>query len=104
MNATDSPGRPRRTNLMVGLRNKVREFLAATRNTPYAFRLVWEAGRSAALLGVTLTLLSAVLPAAPQRSRPISSRICATLSPTAGVGASERSTMPNGTPNRCEAS
>ena len=33
-------------------------------------------------------------------SRPISSRMCATESPTAGVGARERSTMPKGTPRR----
>ena len=42
---------------------------------------------------------AAVVPCAPQLSRPISSRICATLSPTAGVGASERSTIPKGTPS-----
>ena len=33
----------------------------------------------------------------------MASRICATLSPTAGVGASDRSTMPKGTPSRSEA-
>ena len=47
---------------------------------------------------------AAVVPGAPTRSRPISSRISATLSPTAGVGARERSMMPNGTPRRLEAS
>ncbi|NLG27785.1 MAG: ABC transporter ATP-binding protein [Chloroflexi bacterium] len=51
-------------NPLKALRNEVREFVAAMRNTPYAFRLVWEAGRSAALVGVALTLISAVLPAA----------------------------------------
>ena len=40
------------------------------------------------------------VPLVPQTSRPISSRIRATLSPTAGVGARERSTMPNGVLSR----
>ena len=43
---------------------------------------------------------AAVVPWAPQVSRPISSRMAATESPTAGVGARERSTMPKGTPRR----
>ena len=43
---------------------------------------------------------AAVVPCVPQTSRPISSRIRATLSPTAGVGARERSTMPNGVLSR----
>ena len=47
---------------------------------------------------------AAVVPWQPQASRPISSRMCATESPIAGVGASDRSTMPNGTPRRWEAS
>ena len=42
---------------------------------------------------------AAVVPGAPMRSTPIASRTRATLSPSAGVGASERSTMPNGTPS-----
>ena len=42
----------------------------------------------------------AVVPWAPHCSRPISSRIWATESPTAGVGARDRSTMPKGTPRR----
>ena len=45
-----------------------------------------------------------MVPGAPQRSRPISSRISATLSPMAGVGARERSTIPKGTPRRLDAS
>ncbi len=40
---------------------------------------------------------AAVVPWVPQISRPISSRIAATESPTAGVGARDRSTMPKGT-------
>ena len=47
---------------------------------------------------------AAVVPHAPQLSSPISSSICATESPTAGVGAKDRSTMPNGTPRRLDAS
>lgn len=43
---------------------------------------------------------AAVVPGAPTRSSPISSRISATLSPIAGVGARERSTIPKGTPRR----
>ncbi|CAN4047927.1 hypothetical protein EJMLMN_EJMLMN_07670, partial [Dysosmobacter welbionis] len=39
---------------------------------------------------------AAVVPWVPQTSRPISSRMRATLSPMAGVGARERSTMPKG--------
>ena len=47
---------------------------------------------------------AAVVPGAPENSRPISSRISPTLSPTAGVGASERSIIPNGTPSLADAS
>ena len=47
---------------------------------------------------------AAVVPCVPQISRPISSRIRATLSPTAGVGARDKSTMPKGVPKRREAS
>ena len=47
---------------------------------------------------------AAVVPGAPQLSSPISSKTLATLSPTAGVGASERSMIPKGTPNRFDAS
>jgi ATP-binding cassette, subfamily B, bacterial len=46
------------------LANQVREFLEALRNSPTAFRLVWETSRRAALIGVFLTLVAAVLPAA----------------------------------------
>jgi ATP-binding cassette, subfamily B, bacterial len=38
--------------------------MEALRNTPEAFRLVWSAGRKAALLGIGLTMVAAVLPAA----------------------------------------
>ena len=47
---------------------------------------------------------AAVVPGAPTRSKPISSRISATLSPIAGVGARDRSMMPNGIFRRLEAS
>ena len=46
---------------------------------------------------------AAVVPCVPTDSRPISSKIKATLSPTAGVGANDKSTMPKGTPSRSEA-
>ncbi len=42
---------------------------------------------------------AAVEPCVPTRSSPIASRMRATLSPSAGVGASDRSTMPKGTPS-----
>ena len=47
---------------------------------------------------------AAVVPWVPQTDRPISSRMRATLSPTAGVGARDRSTMPKGTSRRALAS
>ncbi len=42
----------------------MREFFEALRNTPQAFRLVWSASRIAAIVGIVLTLVAAVLPAA----------------------------------------
>ena len=42
----------------------MREFWEALRNTPEAFRLVWSTSRPAALAGIGLTLIAAVLPAA----------------------------------------
>ena len=47
---------------------------------------------------------AAVVPYAPTTSTPISSIIFATESPIAGVGASDKSTIPKGTPNLLEAS
>ena len=47
---------------------------------------------------------AAVVPWVPHTSRPISSRMRATLSPTAGVGARLRSTMPKGVSSRLLAS
>jgi len=58
MKATPKP------SLAARLRNEVREFWAALRNTPQAFRLVWASSRRAALLGIALTLVAALLPAA----------------------------------------
>ena len=52
----------------------------------------------------SFTPVAAVVPGAPALSSPISSRISATESPIAGVGASERSIIPNGMPSRLEAS
>ena len=47
---------------------------------------------------------AAVVPGAPTCSRPIFSSTSPTESPTAGVGANDRSMMPNGMPRRREAS
>ena len=47
---------------------------------------------------------AAVVPGAPALSRPMASRISATESPMAGVGARERSMMPKGTFRRRDAS
>ena len=47
---------------------------------------------------------AAVVPGAPAYSNPISSKISPTLSPAAGVGARERSIIPNGIPSLLEAS
>jgi len=47
---------------------------------------------------------AAVVPCVPARSNPIASMILATESPGTGVGASERSMMPNGIPSRRAAS
>ena len=47
---------------------------------------------------------AAVVPHAPTCSRPISSRIWATESPMAGVGAKDKSMIPKGTPRAFEAS
>jgi ATP-binding cassette subfamily B protein len=46
------------------LNQQLREFWDALRNTPEAFRLVWAASRPAALTGIGLMLIAAVLPAA----------------------------------------
>ena len=47
---------------------------------------------------------AAVVPGAPTRSSPISSSISATLSPTEGVGARDKSMIPKGMPMRLDAS
>ena len=59
-----SPPSRRPPSLTARMGNQVREFWEALRNTPEAFRLVWSASRPAALVGVGLTLVAAVLPAA----------------------------------------
>lgn len=53
-----------RTSLTAHVGKQIRDFWEALRNTPEAFRLVWSASRSAALVGIGLTLVAAVLPAA----------------------------------------
>ena len=65
----------------------------------------WEEAMTPPFLTASLRRASAaVVPWVPQTSRPISSRMRATESPMAGVGARERSTMPKGTSRRREAS
>jgi ATP-binding cassette subfamily B protein len=58
------PPSQRPTSLIARMGNQVREFWEALRNTQEAFRLVWSASRPAALVGGSLTLVAAVLPAA----------------------------------------
>lgn len=65
MNVNNSiPSAQRPEPLFSRLGSQVREFFQALRNTPEAFRLVWSASKFAALLGVTLMLVAAFLPAA----------------------------------------
>ena len=47
---------------------------------------------------------AAVVPCPPTESSPISSNICATLSPITGVGASDKSTIPNSAESLLDAS
>lgn len=58
-----SSGGKRAGSWTVRAGNQLREFWAALRNTPEAFRLVWAASRRAAVAGIVLTLIAAVLPA-----------------------------------------
>ena len=65
MSSSDSiPPTQRPASLTARMGNQVHEFWEALRNTPEAFRLVWSASRPAALVGVSLTLVAAALPAA----------------------------------------
>ncbi len=65
----------------------------------------WEVAMAPPFLTASFKSPSAaVVPWVPHRSSPMASRISATESPQAGVGARERSTMPKGTPRRCAAS
>jgi ATP-binding cassette subfamily B protein len=59
-----TPSNPPPATLASRISNQVREFWEALRNTPEAFRLVWSASRLAALVGLSLTLIAAFLPAA----------------------------------------
>ncbi|MCJ7693935.1 MAG: hypothetical protein MUO40_00765, partial [Anaerolineaceae bacterium] len=58
-----SKAKPEKT-LFKRLRDQIKEFWSALRNTPEAFRLVWKTSKTAALMGIGLTLVAAVLPAA----------------------------------------
>lgn len=51
------------TSIKDRLVSQVRDFWKALRNTPEAFRLVWSASRVAAVMGIGLTLVAAILPA-----------------------------------------
>lgn len=51
------------SSIFAKIGNEIREFMEALRNTPYAFKLVWASSRTAALIGVVLTLIAAILPA-----------------------------------------
>lgn len=62
--STPTPSNPPPATFASRISNQVREFWDALRNTPEAFRLVWSASRLAALVGLCLTLIAAVLPAA----------------------------------------
>lgn len=65
MNSNNSnPPSQRRVFIFTRLDNQLRRFWDALRNTPEAFRLVWSASRSAALVEGGLTLVVAILPAA----------------------------------------
>jgi len=46
------------------IHQEVKEFFDALRNTPQAFKLVWAASKTSALIGIFLTVLAAVMPAA----------------------------------------
>lgn len=63
LNSANFPPNRQSPPRATGMRNQVREFWGALRNTPEAFRLVWSSSRSAALVGVCLTLIAASLPA-----------------------------------------
>ncbi len=62
--ARPNPPNARPAGLPARVRQEVREFWEALRNTPEAFRLVWSASRRAALTGIGLTIVAASLPAA----------------------------------------
>ncbi len=62
-NGQSVPSGPPRPSLAGRIRNRIFKFWEALRNTPEAFRLVWSASRSGALVGLSMTLVVAVLPA-----------------------------------------
>ena len=65
----------------------------------------WDEAITPPFLTASLSIASAaVVPCVPHLSRPIFSRILATESPTAGVGAKERSIIPYGVFNFFDAS
>ncbi len=56
--------RPKTKSIFSSIHKEVSEFMEALRNTPQAFKLVWAASKTAALIGIFLTVVVAVLPAA----------------------------------------
>lgn len=64
MNRNTSPSNIHQSSsIFAKIGREVHEFVDALRNTPYAFKLVWASSRPAALIGVFLTLVAAILPA-----------------------------------------
>ncbi len=64
MNRNTSPSNTHQSSsIFAKIGREVHEFVDALRNTPYAFKLVWASSRPAALIGVFLTLVAAILPA-----------------------------------------
>lgn len=63
MNHQNNQETKTKRNLFLKFREEIFEFWNALRNTPEAFRLVWAASRSAAIFGILLTLIAAVIPA-----------------------------------------
>jgi len=64
LNRNTSPSNTHQSSsIFAKIGREVHEFVDALRNTPYAFKLVWASSRPAALIGVFLTLVAAILPA-----------------------------------------
>jgi ATP-binding cassette subfamily B protein len=62
MSQTPSKHKENRS-LFSKINKEFHEYIEALRNTPYAFKLVWSSSKIAAMIGVFLTLIAAILPA-----------------------------------------